>query len=81
VEMQKVLEDIFGSCYFETNVYSLLSVHPSGRGSVWLERLVRDQEVEGSNPFTPIKKAGSAGFFIGRVFGKIGHIFFILGIR
>src|SRR5208337_5358731 len=26
---------------------------PSGRGSAWLERLVRDQEVEGSNPFAP----------------------------
>ena len=25
----------------------------SGRGSAWLERLVRDQEVEGSNPFAP----------------------------
>src|SRR5712692_12001794 len=26
---------------------------PSGRGSAWLERLVRDQEVDGSNPFAP----------------------------
>jgi hypothetical protein len=25
----------------------------SGRGSAWLERLVRDQEVDGSNPFAP----------------------------
>ena len=27
---------------------------PSGRGSAWLERLVRDQEVGGSNPLAPI---------------------------
>ena len=26
---------------------------PSGRGSAWLERLVRDQEVGGSNPLAP----------------------------
>jgi hypothetical protein len=25
----------------------------SGRGSAWLERLVRDQEVGGSNPLAP----------------------------
>ena len=28
-------------------------VNPSGCGSVWLERLVWDQEVAGSNPVTP----------------------------
>ena len=28
---------------------------PSGRGSAWLERLVRDQEVGGSNPLAPTK--------------------------
>jgi hypothetical protein len=27
--------------------------HASGRGSAWLERLVRDQEVAGSNPVAP----------------------------
>ena len=27
----------------------------SGRGSAWLERLVRDQEVGGSNPLAPTK--------------------------
>ena len=27
--------------------------HTSGCGSAWLERLVRDQEVAGSNPVTP----------------------------
>ena len=26
---------------------------PSGRGSAWLERLVRDQEAGGSNPLAP----------------------------
>ena len=26
---------------------------PSGRSAAWLARLVRDQEVEGSNPFAP----------------------------
>ncbi len=29
------------------------SAMTSGRGSAWLERLVRDQEVDGSNPFAP----------------------------
>src|SRR5207249_7481331 len=28
---------------------------PSGCGSAWLERLVRDQEVAGSNPVTPTR--------------------------
>ena len=28
----------------------------TGCGSAWLERLVWDQEVAGSNPVTPIKK-------------------------
>src|SRR5437879_8793378 len=26
---------------------------PSGRSAAWLARLVRDQEVDGSNPFAP----------------------------
>ena len=30
----------------------------SGCGSAWLERLVWDQEVAGSNPVTPIEFAG-----------------------
>ena len=29
----------------------------SGRGSAWLERLVRDQEVGGSNPLAPTKSS------------------------
>src|SRR6185312_2192327 len=32
---------------------SVPAVSPSGRGSAWLERLVRDQEVGGSNPLAP----------------------------
>ena len=31
-------------------------IEGSGRGSAWLERLVRDQEVAGSNPVAPIQK-------------------------
>ena len=31
------------------------SAKTSGRGSAWLERLVRDQEVGGSNPLAPTK--------------------------
>ena len=32
--------------------------HHRGCGSAWLERLVWDQEVAGSNPVTPIRYAG-----------------------
>src|SRR5687768_13580635 len=31
----------------------VMSSTASGRGSAWLERLVRDQEVGGSNPLAP----------------------------
>ena len=30
-----------------------ITLNASGRGSAWLERLVRDQEVGGSNPLAP----------------------------
>src|SRR6185312_14481794 len=36
---------------------SVPAVSPSGRGSAWLERLVRDQEVGGSNPLAPTKSS------------------------
>ena len=37
----------------------------SGCGSVWLERLVWDQEVAGSNPVTPTtKQHRDAAFFV-----------------
>ena len=39
----------------------------SGRGSAWLERLVRDQEVGGSNPLAPTT-------FHLPVFLKPGHL-------
>jgi hypothetical protein len=32
-----------------------ITIGDSGRGSAWLERLVRDQEVGGSNPLAPTK--------------------------
>ena len=35
-----------------------IEMNPSGCGSAWLERLVWDQEVAGSNPVTPIRYAG-----------------------
>ena len=34
----------------------------SGRGSAWLERLVRDQEVGGSNPLAPTNLLESATY-------------------
>ena len=34
-------------------LFPLHSIVLSGRGSAWLERLVRDQEVGGSNPLAP----------------------------
>ena len=38
---------------------------PTGRGSAWLERLVRDQEVAGSNPVAPTKNPYFyRGFFV-----------------
>src|SRR5690348_11501140 len=33
---------------------------PAGCGSAWLERLVRDQEVAGSNPVTPTRSKTKA---------------------
>lgn len=41
----------------------------SGYGSVWLERIVRDDEAAGSNPVTPIEKekrrnSGSVAFLV-----------------
>ncbi len=36
----------------------------TGCGSVWLERLVWDQEVAGSNPVTPIDHVNSILYFV-----------------
>ena len=41
-----------------------------GCGSAWLERLVWDQEVAGSNPVTPIKKEQRMLFFLSYKKGK-----------
>ena len=35
-------------------IYGVIAVVMTGCGSAWLERLVWDQEVAGSNPVTPI---------------------------
>ena len=46
----------------------------SGCGSVWLERLVWDQEAAGSNPVTPIfysYEPGGAGG--GKAVGELAH--------
>ena len=44
----------------------------SGCGSAWLERLVWDQEVAGSNPVTPTAKAA---FDVSRIGGR--YCFFV----
>src|SRR5437762_11196356 len=38
----------------------------SGRSAAWLARLVRDQEVDGSNPFAPTNLLGSATYKTGK---------------
>ena len=38
----------------ESVLYNMSCVMVTGCGSAWLERLVWDQEVAGSNPVTPI---------------------------
>ena len=41
--------------------------------SAWLERHVRDVEVGGSNPLTPIEKGTRAGAFFYGIHGPAGH--------
>ena len=48
----------FDSCHphsylYDSKVYYILNI-VTGCGSAWLERLIWDQEVAGSNPVTPI---------------------------
>ena len=42
-----------------SRVVLYLQGFPAGRGSAWLERLVRDQEVGGSNPLAPTSFSSS----------------------
>jgi hypothetical protein len=37
-----------------SGIHAKCRITIAGRGSAWLERLVRDQEVAGSNPVAPI---------------------------
>ena len=39
--------------YCARSAFPLSSGNRSGRSAAWLARLVRDQEVDGSNPFAP----------------------------
>ena len=48
-------------------IYS--EIHSSGCSSVWLERLVWDQEAAGSSPVTPMLGAGEAPFLLLRNHG------------
>ena len=43
-----------------------------GCGSVWLERLVWDQEVAGSNPVTPILYVSASGSGVEHHLAKVG---------
>ena len=45
---------LFSLCYSEVSRAMFFPFRfLSGRSAAWLARLVRDQEVEGSNPFAP----------------------------
>ena len=46
-----------GMYYWDVPLGPTIEVPVTGRGSAWLERLVRDQEVAGSNPVAPIRFA------------------------
>ena len=57
----------------------------SGRSAAWLARLVRDQEVEGSNPFAPTilpnKTKGICRVAETRTLSKLLHLSYILGFE
>ena len=51
--MRKESDEEGSRCNGATSHKQHSGLHLSGRGSAWLERLVRDQEVGGSNPLAP----------------------------
>ena len=53
-KIKKVVDIFFSLLYTNSCVTERTQTNPSGCGSAWLERLVWDQEVAGSNPVTPI---------------------------
>ena len=52
-KIKKVVDIFFSLLYTNSCVTERTQTNPSGCGSAWLERLVWDQEVAGSNPVTP----------------------------
>ena len=52
-KLKKVVDIFFPLLYTNSCVTERTQTNPSGCGSAWLERLVWDQEVAGSNPVTP----------------------------
>ena len=61
-KLTKVVDNVKCFAYNNTCVTGVAEKNmPSGCGSVWLERLVWDQEAAGSNPVTPIGKIKYAG--------------------
>ena len=52
-KIKKVVDIFFPLLYTNSCVTERTQTNPSGCGSAWLERLVWDQEVAGSNPVTP----------------------------
>ena len=53
-KIKKVVDIFCPLLYTNSCVTERTQTNPSGCGSAWLERLVWDQEVAGSNPVTPI---------------------------
>ena len=55
---ETVQKNIDNPPFVDYNTYCAVKKTITGCGSAWLERLVWDQEVAGSNPVTPIDYAG-----------------------
>ena len=52
-KVKKSVDIVFGLLYTMSCVKEMAQNKKTGCGSAWLERLVWDQEVAGSNPVTP----------------------------